>query len=443
MGASRPGKWNLLGHDSDPVPADPTALDTVIAHYKKVADAMTTQAALLKRIGDGDESQFKGESANAMRKRARESADALGSAAGRYASVRDALVTYQPALRTARSETALALGEAETAEREQQTAEGMPHPAAGERPADQPVTAAEQQASDDRNTAVRRATGNLQAAKDRSDRALRALDEAATAAAATIRQHWGSDGLNHSWHEANMARFNKFLKKLVEVLSWIGAALAVLALFIPGVGALAVAALVVAGIGLVGSIVLAAQGEDSWMNVILGALAVFTFGVGALAVKAAKIGVSLKNVVNLAGRLKPVWKIGPNGVATLGLKFTGPLTKVSWATVFGKISPGSWAIFKNPLKWWSGHQVIGLPSAQAIYSVSIFNVLRPGAAGVVMPWLYLAGPVNFAFGNIAAIWGLTVPQSSLFKDSDPRGDWSWWTDYDLNHLTTGAGESIT
>ena len=73
MSAARVGEWHLLDYDDDPVPAEASGLDAVIKHYKEIAEIMTTQAALLKKIGDGDETLLKGESADAMRGRAEES----------------------------------------------------------------------------------------------------------------------------------------------------------------------------------------------------------------------------------------------------------------------------------------------------------------------------------------------------------------------------------
>ena len=104
-------------------------------------------------------------------------------------------------------------------------------------------------------------------------------------AAAKIKENWGDDGLKHSGLEVFVHGFNKFLKGLVEILGYIGMALAVLAFLLPGVGALALAGLIVGVVSLVASIVLAAQGEASWMGVILGVVGVAAAGVGLVVAK--------------------------------------------------------------------------------------------------------------------------------------------------------------
>nr|BFF21553.1 hypothetical protein GCM10025730_50740 [Promicromonospora thailandica] len=60
MSAARDGDWHLLGYDTDPVPAEASGLDDVIRHYETITTQMETQAKLLKKIGDGDETLLKG-----------------------------------------------------------------------------------------------------------------------------------------------------------------------------------------------------------------------------------------------------------------------------------------------------------------------------------------------------------------------------------------------
>src|SRR5690606_24670488 len=111
-----------------------------------------------KKIGDGDERLLKGQAADAMRKRSRESAGTLDKAAGRYADVRDALVGYQPELRVARSETGDALTAAQDAVSRLDVAHDMPDPVSEDRGEDAPeLTSGQRRQSADRKAAIGRA----------------------------------------------------------------------------------------------------------------------------------------------------------------------------------------------------------------------------------------------------------------------------------------------
>ncbi|MFD6447756.1 hypothetical protein ACFWEJ_21820 [Promicromonospora sp. NPDC060204] len=445
MSAARVGEWHLLDYDDDPVPAEASGLDAVIKHYKEIAEMMTTQAALLKKIGDGDETLLKGESADAMRKRARESHEALGKAAGRYDDVHSALVAYQPELETARSETGKALAKAQDASTAQRGAEGMEDPVNADRPDDAPpLTEKEKQASQKRTDAINGAKGDLAAAKAIAVAAMEALATAAQTASNKIRENWGDDGLKHSGWEAFVHGFNKFIKKLVEVLSWIGMALAILAILIPGVGALAMAALIVAGIGLVFSFILAVQGEDSWVNVIMGALGFLTLGVGALAMKVAQGALNFTKIMSKFTQFIPKagsWVAGPGGA----FRFVPNFTKISgtnWSTFFGKLNPSTWDILRNPMKFWNLKDVVGLPSIEALKNLKALSIVgNMGVSGGVKAWVYFAGPLNFFFGFAAGAFGLIVPESAIFEDTDTRDEWSW-SDWDYNHNFTGTREPI-
>jgi hypothetical protein len=445
MSAARVGEWHLLDYDDDPVPAEASGLNAVIKHYKEIAQMMHTQAALLKKIGDGDETLLKGESAEAMRKRARESHEALGKAAGRYDDVHAALSEYQPALETARSETGKALAKAEDAATAQKGAEGLPDPVNADRGDDAPaLTDREKQDSQSRSNAIEGAKGDLAAAKAIAVAAMSVLDSAAERASSKIRENWGDDGLKHSGWEAFVHGFNKFIKKLVEVLSWIGMALAILAILIPGVGALAIAALVVAGISLVFSFILAAQGEDSWVNVIMGALAFLTLGVGAVAMKIAQGALTFTKLMSGIGKFIPKmgsWVAGPGGAFRFVPNFT-KIGSTNWGSFFGKIKPGTWEILRNPLKFWTGNSVVGLPTLEALKNLKALSIFgNMGVTGGVKAWVYIAGPLNFFFGFAAGAFGLIVPESTIFEDTDSRDGWSW-ADWDYNHNYTGTGEPI-
>ncbi|MBL0886556.1 hypothetical protein [Myceligenerans indicum] len=474
MSAVRDGRWDLLGYDSDPVPAAAEGLDEIIRHYQDIAAAMTEQAALLKKIGDGEERLLKGQAADAMRKRARESAGSLDKAAGRYADVRDAIVGYRPALASARSETGTALAAAEDAQRALGSAEGMPDPVNEERPEDAPpLTPQERQDSSDRSAAIGRADSALADARTRATNALGALQAAAESAAARIRENWGSDGLHTSGWDAFVFRLNQVLKKLVEILGYIGIALAVLAVLIPGLGLVTLLGVVVTVASTVFSLVLAAQGEGSWLSVILGVVSLGLVGVGAIATKALKgaqgAGLTggraleaawgrvhtlknLKDFIRTGGGIfrvprRPVpgsWQAGVE--RDLG---TWIANLERWTQFAGRTSvkPPWWQV-TNPRYWqveasrfkdvfagnWRWDRVIGLNDINDLGKINatIGNLLGSASSFPVRWWMYV-GPAAFSFGWFTSLWGQAVTPTNFGPD-DLRSSFDWWKDADYSGL---------
>ncbi|MEU4364751.1 hypothetical protein [Promicromonospora sp. NPDC023987] len=483
MSAVRGGDWHLLGYDTDPVPAEASGLDVVIKHYEDIALAMETQAKLLKKIGDGDETLLKGVSADAMRKRSRESADALNKAAGRYADVRDALRTYQPALETARSETGLALKDAQDAAGAQSAAEGMPDPVNADRPeGDPPLTDEDRRASEKRSGNIAAAKEDLEAAKARAVAAMTTFDTAADAAARKIRENWGDDGLTHSDWEAFLHQLNKFLKKLVEILMYIGMALAVLSILIPGLGILTLLSVVATVVSVAASFILAVQGEGSWLSVIIGVLSLGLIGVaakmagGLKGVQAGLLGRGagsfanqhrqLQNLFRQREWLRSLLRIGATpdlarSIANLSFRI-GPMTTRlrGWQDFAGKtsVSPGWWQIgkpnawirgdfsklsawFKNDVgrvktAWpWGGSyrwdRLIGLSDIKDVQKLSA-ALSQLGVGGfAIKPWMYI-GPVSYTFSWAMRPFSLLNP--SNFNPADPRWSLYGWRDADYAGL---------
>ena len=281
---ARPGNWQLLGHGADPVAGDPDQLHDLIAYYAKIAETIKSEAAVLQRIGSGDTTELKGQSADAIRNRSRDVAKSLTQTSGRYDAVSRALSVYGPALDAARTDSAKALQEAEAAEGAKGSSSAMPDPGAN-RPADAPPLTDDENAQiHARSTAISEASDAAAGARRRMDAALSSLNAAGQGAASVIRAAW-NDGLVDTRAYKLREGFLKFLKVLVKVLMWIGVALAVLAFFVPGLAALAIAGAAVAVMSLAASTVLAAMGEGSWLDVIIGAVSVLLLGVGALIAK--------------------------------------------------------------------------------------------------------------------------------------------------------------
>ena len=481
MSAVRGGDWHLLGYDSDPVPAEASGLDEVIRHYESITTQMETQAKLLKKIGDGDETLLKGVAADAMRKRSRESADSLNRAAGRYADVRDALRGYKPGLETARSETGYALKDAQDAAGAQSSAEGMPDPVNADRPDDEPLTEKDREASRNRSGKIETAKQDLEAAKARAVAAMSALDTAAETAARKIRENWGHDDLHTSGWDAFLHRLNKILKKIVEVLIYIGMALAVLSILIPGLGILTLLSVVATVISVAASFILAVQGEGSWLSVIIGVLSLGLIGV------AAKMAGSLKNVqagllTKGAGSLGNQTKLMQNlmrdrewlrNLLTIGatpniarqisaLSFKiGPLGARlrGWQDFAGKtsVSPGWWQIgkpnawvkgdfsklsawFKNDVSriksmWPRGDyrwdRLIGISDIKDVQKISA-ALSQLGVGGFAIKTRMYIGPISYTFSWAMRPFSLLNP--SNFNPADPRWSLYGWRDADYAGL---------
>ncbi|GAB4086063.1 hypothetical protein GCM10028784_26930 [Myceligenerans cantabricum] len=494
MSAARDGEWNLLGHDSDPVPATAEGLDGIISHYRDIAQAMTDQAALLKRIGDGDVRLLKGQAADAMRKRARESNEALSKVADRYTDVKDALVGYQPELRTARTLTGEALEEAEAASRQLGVAEGMADPVNADRSEDAPpLTDKDRQASSDRAAAIGKAEEGTAAAKAKASRALEALQTAADRAAAKIRENWDDDGLHHSWQEALRHKIAKVLKKIVEILGYIGMALAVLAILIPGLGFVTLMGVVVTVLSVIASTILAAWGEGSWLSVIIGVVSLGLIGVGAIATKALK-GLQSVKVGNRGGgwrdaavdrladvsrirdalrarlppnfsrpvpqinfsRPLPAWRVSPLSPAersllgSLDRQFTTITQNLNrWDDFIGgtTVKPPFWQFYTKNF-WnveksrfgdvfvrgsWRGDRVLGVNDITDLKKIDLNIVNLLGGAPATIPLYAKLGPWAFSFGWITSLWGMAVTPTN-FSPDDLRSSFDWWGDADYSGL---------
>jgi hypothetical protein len=286
----REGNWGLLGESTDPVIADTGVMQQLITYYKDMASEITSEAAVLKSIGDGDDSKFKGETADAVRKKSKEVAESLQKMSGRYDAIRDALTGYLPSLEQGLSESAAALRDAETAQQSGASASAMPDPSENRADDAPPLTDDEQGQIDAKHAATTRANDAMDAAKTKLRNALSALDGAGKAAASTIRAAW-DDGLHDTLGDKIKAFFSKLLKLIVKIFTYIGIALAALAILIPGVGVLAIMGAVAAGVSLVAQIGLTALGEGNVFDLVMAVVGVVTLGVGAGITKATSIAV--------------------------------------------------------------------------------------------------------------------------------------------------------
>ncbi|OIH99601.1 MULTISPECIES: hypothetical protein [unclassified Curtobacterium] len=358
---ARGGDWALLGESTDPVIADVPVVNDLVHYYTTIADEITSEAAVLKSIGEGDESQFKGETANAVRKKSKEVAESLQKMAGRYEAIRDALTGYVPSLEQALDESAAALRDAEDASAAGARASGMADPSQGRASDAPPLTDDEQGQIDAKHRAESSASDSADAAKARLRRAVDALNAAGKAASATIRGAW-HDGLHDTLGDKIKAFFSKLLKILVKIFTYIGIALAALAILIPGVGVLAIMGAVAAGVSLVAQIGLTALGEGNVFDLVMAVVGVVTLGVGVGITKATSIAMKQGIAKGTAGFQKVVnaklEKLSTQRFALLDkLGKPGTFKKLTAINkqseqVIGKFD-GFVDTFKNNPNWWN------------------------------------------------------------------------------------------
>jgi hypothetical protein len=311
----RPGPWDLLDHPSDPVVADLPEMDSRVAYYRSLAETMRTEGQRLSQIASGE--SLKGKYADKLRSSAGTVAKNLDQVVGRYEAVAQALTGYEPALSAALLGSSQALDDAINANSAVQAAAAMPTATA---PAGGQLTPQQVQANTDKTTATSAAADRLNAAKQKLAGVLSALDQAGQAAAATIRRGF-NDGLTDSGWDRFKYAFKKFLQILIKVLTYIGMALAAIALVIPGVGeavfALGVAA---AAVALGANIALKAMGGGSWADLGIAIAGLLTFGAAKVLGPALQAGLK-----GLAGAVRGVGTTATDVVEDVGSGAAGAL----------------------------------------------------------------------------------------------------------------------
>lgn len=286
--SGRPGDWDLVDRDSDPVSGDPDAVADEAKHYKGVAEEIEEQVARLRRLAHPDES-LKGDYTKALQDSCEELADHMERAHGRFETAGEQLARLVTPLETAQTDTMAALNAAVTAAGNEKDADGEGYSALEMLDADNiQAQAARKKLSDVRD--------DLDRAKKDCDDAVDAYDRVARDVAKKIKDASDDDmkdgrfeGLK-SWvkdHADMLREISKWLGRIVFVL-----ALAIILLSNPA-GWLLIAAVLAAGALLVVDTMLASAGEGSWTNVAFDAVGLLTFGAGSLAGKVARFGRSM------------------------------------------------------------------------------------------------------------------------------------------------------
>lgn len=278
------------------VPGDPVLLNSMASHYESVAASIRGAAAKLRSLETGSSSS---DALDAFVVKAEEVSASLGKAEGRYGETGSALKAYASELSLAQEAAAPALANHRDAVDDLAAAEKLveryEHFALV---ATDEVTKQEHldQAAAQR-TKAEEARGRVTLYARRLTDAHTSVETAATAAIARIDDATDDgladtlwDDLGGAW-DAGFAAFQKWMEEndswistLLDVLSVVGFALGLVAMFIPGLNVIVVIAMVaVAAI----SFARAAAGTATWTEFWLSTVSLVTFGVGGQLVSGA------------------------------------------------------------------------------------------------------------------------------------------------------------
>ena len=230
--------WSPVGYSSDPIPGDPQVLRDEATKFKAVAESITEAATNLRNIANTkDES---GEFVEEFSKQAKEVASRISKAEIRYTGLADALREYADPLEQFQLDSVTILNRAINADTvaadgakwEQHWTRELLEPGLEPAESDRIQKLLDQAVSD-------RQEGESGAAVARGD--LEQLgfdrDRAASAAAQKIKQAGEDSGINDSGWD-NWVQFweehDELIDNIMKYAAMVGAILAVVAMFVPG-----------------------------------------------------------------------------------------------------------------------------------------------------------------------------------------------------------------
>ncbi len=271
----RTGEWELLQHDSDPVPYDPQDIRDEAEDYADIVTTIEEQITSLKRLADPDERLLVGQYADKLTDAAEDLGDHLGKIKDRFDEVSGHLKSWAGTVEGARTETAAALKlavEAKAAKAEEDAGSDD----GGDKPSPLPGQVPEE----------------LRPAVSKAEAAMSHFDSEAGKIAGKIRDSSDDDMKDSKWDKFKdwVSGFADLLDAICDVLGWIAAALVIAAIIFSGVGALLALAAIFGLAALLGHGLLAVTGNGSWLDVLFDAVSLVTMGMGGRALKGAYLG---------------------------------------------------------------------------------------------------------------------------------------------------------
>ncbi|MBD7920239.1 hypothetical protein H9657_18355 [Cellulomonas sp. Sa3CUA2] len=261
--------------------ADTERLRKAAARYREIATTLRSAVDRLQKVVEVGSEGMAGKSVDAIREDAEHARQKLEKATVRYEDVTREVDLYLPELDDAIEKVGRAQTDAATARSALAAAAGLPDGV----PDDGGVLSPDEEAKNAKKlVSTNQAEVDATAARHRLESALDDLERAGRRLGDNVNAKRYGDGLSDSTKDKILAVFAVISK----VLSWIGIALAVLCILLPGVALLLAAAAVVAVAGLVVAATLYANGKEGLVDLIFAVLGVGLLGAGA--------------VVSLAGR---------------------------------------------------------------------------------------------------------------------------------------------
>jgi hypothetical protein len=285
---SRPTDWSPLQLHSDPTPGDPQVVSAYASRYGDVADAIKSAASKLTAIAnhdDGESSKY----VDAFRDTAKEVAGDITRAHERYSGLAQAMRDYANPLEQAQAAADAALQRARRASDGNSTAQTLHNHYEDElrRPdlSDDDrtkYTLLQQQAQNDlidNQREIAAAQQDLQAAIDHRNSAARTATDA-------IKDVEDSGKLDDSPWTKFWEHNGGWIGEVVDIVGKVAAVLALVAIFVPGLGEVVLAIIAIVGIVAMALTVINAICQMTAGTKTVGAglfeigMAVIPFGVG-------------------------------------------------------------------------------------------------------------------------------------------------------------------
>jgi hypothetical protein len=402
----RAGDWHLLPTYGDPIPGDPDAVNARASNYTSIARAMrNAQLALVAAFDDGG---LSGDAIDALRDEALQVADRIGRAEERYQITADALADYVIPLRTARDDSWDLLTAAVAAQEDIVYAEGRLTYWRGEH---------EDAVAADDTAAATYADGRIRHWEGEAESRHTTLatlgtqlipivntwDTAAHTAADLIDAGADTGDLNDGFWE-NVDQWFEENPWVDDVMFWvgvIGAALAVVAMFIPGLNliviALAVLVIAVTAMQMFSGNKSVAEGLTTIVLTLL------PFGIGKIFKPAAAMTAAATRVSTASAT---AIRASHAGSSVSGM--TGPASQAIVASVKSSLPT-----------------ILGTEGRELVEVIVVSNIrmqsgnLAPSVTALVGPALGIFG-INLANEVVPSVADIVIGQSGVL---DSLGSW--------------------
>ncbi len=268
--------WAPLCADQ-PVDGEPSAVHSYSRSLIRTAERIAAQVAVLRRLADPGE--WQAETADAFRDQARDLADEIERAEGRYRTVGGLAGEWGESLDEARAAVAALRDDAQEQQRivDANPEAGPEAPAPDAPPGTLPEMSPGGLAQNSRRDAALREIEDL---RGRLARLLEGHEEKGSGIGQRIRGALDDD-LNDRWQDRLKAWVARHADTLKSIATWAGriaAVVGLIALFISPLGWIAFAAALVA---VLASGALAMSGDGSWLDFGLNVVGAASFGLGA------------------------------------------------------------------------------------------------------------------------------------------------------------------